>query len=188
MALSRPEQGAQPGCAGASERLQTLASGFVHGSPWAGWSECLSRYIRECLGLFMSVCENSHVCVFAWGCLGVSTSVCGLPTHECLRAHVCPGTQVSPWEYLALWRVRAAVHRPGSLLVFSHTAIDEVQILVPDLTSRKAEALNPCAGMCGCICVTCIRLLEAERLGSRGGQTSFKSSLTPGRLANLGQF
>lgn len=184
MALSRPEQGAQASCAGVSERLQTLASGFVHGTPWAGRSECLSRYICERLGLFMSVCENLHVCVFAWGCLGVSISVCGLPTHECLRVHVCPGTQVSPWKDLALW----PISRPGSLLAFSHTVIDEVQILAPDLTGRKVEALNPRAGTCDYICVTRICLLEAERLESGGRQTPFKSCLTPGRLANLGQF
>lgn len=169
-------------------RLRTLASGFVRGSPWAGWSKCLSRCICERLGLFMSVRICMCVCVFAWGCLGVSTSVCGLSTHECLRVHVYLGTQVSPWEYLVLWRIRAAVRRPGSLLSFSHTVIDEVQILAPDLTGRKVEALNPCAGTCDCICVTCMCLLEAERLGSGGRQTSFKSCLTSGRLTNLGWF
>lgn len=77
--LSKGHRQAMRGRLGACKCLHVCTSGFACGSPWVGWSGCLSRYICERLGLFMSVCEHFCMCVSVWGCLGVSTAACGAP-------------------------------------------------------------------------------------------------------------
>lgn len=112
----------------------------------------------------------------------------GLSIHDSLKGvHVCvsAGTYRSPREELASWCICVAVHGPGPMLTFSHVLISEVQILLPYLTGREVEALNPHAWMCD---YEYIYLLEVESLGSGARQTCFKFCLTPGKSATLGSF